>query len=129
MQLRPGCFREGVVGGVADQEVAEAEAVLAGELWPVGADQLAPHERREARRHLRVLRCECLDGAAVEDLALDRAALEHPPLRRVELVEPRREQGFQRRRHLTSSPDSLGHREHLADEERVAGGGGGDPRP
>ena len=125
---RPGRFREGVVGGVADQEVAEAEAVLAGELWPVGADQFAPHERCEARRHLRLLRGQRLYGAAVEDLAFDRAALEHPSLGRVELVEPRRQQRLQRRRHLDLASHLLGHREHLTNEERVAGGGGRDPR-
>ena len=38
---------------------------------------------------------ERLHGAAVEDLALDRAALEHPPLGRVELVEAGREQRLQ----------------------------------
>ena len=87
--------------------MAEAEAVLTGELWPVGADQLAPHERRQPWRHLRLLGCQCLHGAAVEDLALDRAALEHPPLGRVELVEPRRQQRLQRRRHLDlASPAS-----------------------
>ena len=43
---------------------------------------------------------ERLHGAAVEDLALDRPALQHPPLGRVELVEARRQQRLQRRRHL-----------------------------
>ena len=61
--------------------MAEAEAVLAGELRPVGADQLLAHERGQARRHLRLLGCERLHGAAVEDLALDRAALEHAAAR------------------------------------------------
>ena len=51
--------------------------VLAGELGPVGADQLVPDERREAWQHLRLVGGERLDGAAVEDLALDRPALEH----------------------------------------------------
>ena len=129
VQLGAGRLGEGVVGGVADQQVAEAEAVLAGELRPVGADQLAPDERGQAWRHLRLLGGECLDGAAVEDLALDRAALEHPPLGRVELVEPRRQQRLQRRRHLDLVPGLLRHRDHLADEERVAGGRGRDPRP
>ena len=92
VQLRPGGFRERVVGGVADQQVAEAEAVLACELRLVGTDQLPADERGQARRHLRLLRCERLHGAAVEDLALDRAALEHPPLGRVELVEAGGEQ-------------------------------------
>ena len=95
VQLGPGRFRERVVGGVADQQVAEAEAVLARELRLVGTDQLAAHERGQARRHLRLLRCERLHGAAVEDLALDRAALEHPPLGRVELVEAGGEQRLQ----------------------------------
>ena len=43
---------------------------------------------------------ERLDGAAVEDLALDRAPLEHRALRPVELVEAGREQRAQRRRDL-----------------------------
>ena len=34
--------------------MAEAEAVLAGEQWPVGPDQLLAHERRQPRRHLRL---------------------------------------------------------------------------
>ena len=70
-QLCPGCFREGFVGGVTDQEMAEAEAVLPNELPSIGADQLAPHERRQPRRHLSLLGCQRLHGAAVEDLALD----------------------------------------------------------
>ena len=51
---RPGSLRERVVGGVADQQVAEAEAVLAGELRPVGADQLAADKRSERGRDLRL---------------------------------------------------------------------------
>ena len=98
VQLRPGRLRERVVGGVTDQQVAEAEAVLACELRLVGTDQLPADERGQTRRHLRLLRCERLHGAAVEDLALDRATLEHPPLGRVELVEACREQQAQARR-------------------------------
>ena len=89
VELGAGRFRQRVVGGVADQQVAEAEAVLAGELRLVGPDQLLAHERGQARRHLGLLGCERLDGAAVEDLALDRAPLEHAPLGRLELVEAR----------------------------------------
>ena len=91
---------EGVVGGVADQQVAEAVAVVARELGAVGPDELVAHERGEPGRDLRLLGGERLDGAAVEDLTLDRAALEHPALRLVELVEPGRQQRLQRRRHL-----------------------------
>ena len=42
-------LRERVVGGVADQQVAEAKAVLACELGAVGADELVADERREPR--------------------------------------------------------------------------------
>ncbi len=108
--------------------MAEAEAVLARELRRVGTDQLPAHERGQARRDLGLLRPERLHGAAVEDLALDRAALEHPPLGRVELVEAGREQRLQRRRHLDLVSRLTGHRQHLADEQRVAAGRRGDPR-
>ena len=63
----------------------------------------------------------------MEDLALDRAALEHPPLGRVELVEAGREQRLQGRRHLDLVARLIGHRQHLADEQRVAAGRAGDP--
>src|SRR5689334_18044292 len=59
-------LREGVVGGVADQEVAEAIGVLARKLRPVRADEVAPHERGESRGELRLLRCKGLHSAAVE---------------------------------------------------------------
>ena len=72
--------------------MAEAEAVLAGELRSIRPDQLLPDECGESRRHLGLLGRERLDGASVEDLALDRTALEHAPLGRLELVEARREQ-------------------------------------
>ena len=56
MQLGAGRLRERVVGGVADQEMPETEAVLAGSCGSVGADQLLSHERRQPRRDLRLLR-------------------------------------------------------------------------
>ena len=70
---------------------------------------------------------ERLDGAAVEDLALDRAALEHAPLGRLELVEARREQRLQGGRDDHLAVRLAGHRHHLLDEERVAARGAGDP--
>ena len=88
---------EGVVGGVADQQVAEAVAVVARELGAVGADQLAAHEPGQPGRHLRLLGGERLHGAAMEDLALDGASLEHLALGLVELVEAGRQQRLQRR--------------------------------
>ena len=49
VQLGAGRLRERVVGGVADQQVAEAEPVLAGELRPVGPDQPLADERGQTR--------------------------------------------------------------------------------
>ena len=100
VQVGADCLGQGVVGGVADQEVAEAVAVVAGELGAVGTDELVADERGEPGRDLRLLGGERLHGAAVEDLALDRAAFEHPALGFVELVEAGRQQRLQRRRHL-----------------------------
>ena len=117
---------ERVVGGIADQQMAEAVAVVAGELGAVGADELVAHERGEPGRDLRLLGRQRLHGAAMEDLALDRASLEHAPLGLVELVEAGCEQRLQRRRHVDLLVPG-GHREHLRDEERVAGRSVGDP--
>jgi hypothetical protein len=58
----------------------------------------------------------------VEELALDGASLEHPPLPLVELVEPRREQRPQGRRHLRA----LTERGHLGQEQRIAAGRAND---
>ena len=126
MQIGADRLGKRVVGGVADQQVAEAVAVVAGNQSTVGTHELAPDECGEPGRDLRLLGSERLHAAAVEDLAFDGAALEHPALGLVELVEPRREQSLQRRRYVDVSV--LGrHREHLRDEQRVAARGAGDP--
>ena len=120
VQLGAGRFRQCVVGGVADQQVAEAEAVLAGELGLVGPDQLLAHERGQARSHLGLGRGERLDGAAVEDLALDRAPLEHAALGRLELIQACSEQRLQGGRDNHLALCFVGHRQHSFDEEWVA---------
>ena len=114
VQIRANGLRECVVGGVADQDVAEAEAVVACELGPVGPDQLLADERRQTWSDLGLIRRERLDGAAVEDLALDRASLEHAPLRRLELVEARCEQRLQGGRYGDVAVGLAAHRQHLA---------------
>ena len=48
MEIGAARFRESVIGRVTDQDVAEAEAVLAGKLRPVGLDQLLADECGEA---------------------------------------------------------------------------------
>ena len=68
------------------------------------------------------------DRAAMEDLALDRASLEHVPLRLVEPVEPRAEEGIEADRKLDLLEADLveraligEHRDELLGEQRVAG--------
>ena len=125
--VQPGSRRLGecAVGGVSDQEVAEAEGVVSGELGLVGADQVLANEGREARRHLAAVR-ERLDCAAVEDLALDRASLQHGALHALELVESRGKNGLQGRRYDELALGGRGHRHHLCDEQGVPAGGAGD---
>ena len=106
--------------------MAEPEPVFADELGPVGSDQLLAYECGQALRHLRVRGCERLRGAAVEDLALDRAPLEHPPLGRLELVEARAEKRPERGRHDDVTAPVARDGEHLLDEERVSARGACD---
>ena len=106
--------------------MAEAEGIVSGELSPVGADQVLADEGRQARRHLAAVR-ERLDCAAVEDLALDRASLQHGALLARELVESRGEHGLQGRRYDYLALAGHGHRHHLGDEQGVPAGGAGDP--
>ena len=91
VEVRAYRFRESVIGRVTDKEVAETEAVLAHELWPISPDQILADERGEERGHLRLPGCERLDGAPMEDLALDSTPLEHAPFSRLELIEAGRE--------------------------------------
>ena len=60
----------------------EPEAVVARQLGPVGTDQIFAGQHRQPRRDLGLLGRERLNGAAVEQLSLDGAALEHGPLGR-----------------------------------------------
>src|SRR5204862_7127268 len=111
---------EGVVGGVADQDVAEAEGVLAGERGRLGSHELLADEPRESRDHLRLLRRQGLNGAAMEDLALDGPPLENDSLGRFELVEPGRQQRLHGRWYGNVAVAALlDHGEHLLDEERI----------
>src|ERR1700741_1263293 len=107
--------------------MAEAVGVLARKLRPIGTDQVAPNERRQPWRHLGLLRRERLHGASMEEFSLDRASLEHYPLRLVELVEPRCQQGLQRRRYLDLAVAFFAERDHLGQEERIASRRSNDP--
>ncbi len=91
VEISPDRLRKRVVGSVADQQVTEAIAVISGKQGAVGTDELAPHECGEPGRDLGLLGSECLHAATMEDLAFDRAALEHPTLGLFELVEASRQ--------------------------------------
>ena len=126
VQIGPDALRQRVVGRVSEQEMVKAERFLTRKLRLVGADQPLARERGQPRHHLPVGR-ERLHGAAVEDLALDRPALEHRALVGVELVEAGGEQRPERGRDGDLALRLAGHRHHLGEEERVAAGGAGDP--
>ena len=115
-------LRQGLVGGVADQQVSEAVPVVARQLRLFRTQQILADEGRQASVEARLVRAEGGDGAAVEDLALDRPAFENVSLGRVELVEPRGKERLDRRRNgnRASVVGLLDERQHLLDEERVA---------
>ena len=90
VQLCAELLRHGVVCRLADQHVAEAKAVDAGERRPPRTDQLLPDECIEACSDPATLGvvAESLDGARVEDGALDRRPFDGLPLVGAQLVEP-----------------------------------------
>jgi hypothetical protein len=108
--------------------MAEPERIVTGDQRSVGADELLSDERGQLGGELRRVGRERLDRAVMENLALHGPALEHGPLRLVELVETGREQRLQRRRHLdrmvARRVDDGG---HLLHEERIAARGAQDP--
>src|SRR5437763_4377633 len=104
--LQPGCealvqlgadgLRQRLVSRVANQEVADAEAVVARELRFVRPNQLLTDERGQAWGHLGLFGCECLYGAAVEAVVLDSASFEGVALCRLALLVPCRHERLQR---------------------------------
>ena len=140
-------FGSAVVRGVADQDVAEAEALLAGgaSSGRGGSSSLRTSVVQVPRRRAARARsgASSRDRAAVKDLALDRRPLDARALARAEPVEPRRERApgssaARDRLEVAGRAPSARlareqavvdeHREHLLDEERVALGGRDDPR-
>ena len=118
-------LRHGCVGDVSDQHVVEAEAVVALVERSVRSEQLLSRQGEEdAAQPVRAerRRQELRDGAAVEQPPLDRSALEHRPLTRLEAVDAGGEERMNRRRHgVVCRVGIVGeHGEHLLDEQRVA---------
>ncbi len=101
VQVRSLFLRHGLVGGVADQEVPEAEGVLPHEFGAVGADELLACQGEEAGTHLCAehLRGERRHRPSVEDLPLHRASLDHRAFLGIQAVEPRGKEELDRRRH------------------------------
>jgi len=121
VEVGPSRFRQGVVGGITDEEVAEAVRVVAGQLSAVGPNELLTDERDEPLVDGSVAVGERSDRSAVKGASLDGTALEHRALGRVELVEARREEGLDRRRHLHLGAARVAEEpDHLFEEKWVA---------
>src|SRR5512146_135102 len=82
-----------VVGGIPDQQVPEAERLIARERRRSRVDQLFPHETDELRIDLR-RSCELQDSTAMEHLTLDRTSLDHCALVGRKLIDSGLEEGL-----------------------------------
>jgi hypothetical protein len=146
VHLRPPGLGDPAVGGVADQDVGEAEGVLPADLGAVGADELLAHERLQRARDPRpdVGRRELGDRAPPERPPDDRCALGDRALLGLQAIQAGREQrvdgGRDRdpRQVVGERPAPVElvqdavvdqHPDGLLDEQRVALGHLGDPRP
>ena len=143
---RPGALEDPLVGRVADEDVVEPERLLLERAGEVRAHELLLDQRAEALAHAvpSALGQEMRHGVPDEDLADDRGRFDHGSLVGLQVVEARREQRVDRRRHDGASdvggrvPASAleadeplvdEHRDELLDEERVPLGGFHDARP
>ena len=97
---------------------------------PIRTDELLAHQRRQVCPDLSLLWTERLNGATMEHATFDCSPLQHRALGRLQLVEPRAEEGRDRprNRHLPRRrvPEK---RDHLLHEERVSLGGFPNPSP
>ena len=107
MQLAARVLRQRVVGRVADQQVPEAEGVVAREDGAARPHELAAHEPLQARRHLGALlgRRELRDRVAPELVADDGCVLEEALLVKAERVEARGDECLYRLRHFEVQGD------------------------
>ena len=141
VQLGTERLGRGLVGGIADQLVAEPERVLARERRPIRPEHVASDQAHQGRLDLPAVQ-QRHHRAHVELFAAHRRPLDHRPLVAGELLEPRGQQRLDRRRHPQVDQRSCRHppvavasqrtvvdqhREHLLDEQRRALGRGEDP--
>ena len=134
VQLGPKLLGHRPVDGVADEDVHEPEAVLAGEVRRLRTHEVPPDRTEQMSARLRpfVRWKQGGDGAAVKHRPLDRRPLQQVSLGRREPVEAGGEQRLDRRRQdellgRTAVSRLVG--EQLLEEERVPGGGLRDLRP
>ena len=80
VQLGSGRLGQRLVGGVADQQVAEPEGVVAREEPAARPDELLADQPAKVSAHCRLVGRERLDSPPMEDLALDRPAFQRHPL-------------------------------------------------
>ena len=124
VQLGPQLLRRARVGGVADEDVAEAEGGLADEVCAGRADEL-PVPRSRSRASATRARSPSAESAttaaAVEDLALDRSRARAPPVRARGRRSRRAASSALRRRrqHVRTAVSSRHERGQLLEEERV----------
>ena len=107
VELRACPLEQSLIRGVAQQRVMEAVRGVPGERRLNKVEQLLRVESRDRRRHALAQRGrrELLDRASLEDRTGDRSGLEEGLLLRRQLVDARREQRRDRRRHV-----GIGHR-------------------
>ena len=118
------------VGGVAGQDMGEAEAVVTRELGRIGPDELLVDERQEVRLDVgtRMVGQELAERAAVEVPAFDRGTLEHRSLAGLEAVDACCQHGLDARRQRRLTVGRI-HRDELFEEQRVSLRGLHDPCP
>ena len=136
MQVGADLLRQGLVRDVPDQEMAEAEAVLAGERGRVGPDEVFANQSLEASAHRRRLsrHREVGNRPPPEHLAHHRGALQDVPVGLIQSVEPGSDDRMDRLRRADSREISMNdppsvlssqqtvvhqHPEHLLDEQGV----------
>jgi len=125
VQVRPQLLRHRRIGSVTKEDMCESISVVARKLSAIGTDELLAHKCQEDGADIgpHVRWNQLRDGAAVEQPAFDRGALDHRPFGRREGVEARREQSLERRRDAHAAVGLRSKRDELFDEERIPLGG------